>query len=1037
MKMNITSAAGVISLLDEEEPELKVFALEKLNNIVDVFWAEISEAVTKIEVLYEEATFKHRNLAALVASRVYYHLGAFEESLTYALGAGDLFNVNSSSEYVETIIAKCIDHYTKLCIYNIDLSEEDQKPIDPRLEAIVNRMFQRCFDDHKYKQAVGIALETRRVDIFEKAILEADDVNAMLSYSVKVCMSLIQNRQFRNQVLRILVKLYMGLSTPDYINVCQCLIFLDDPQAVADILEKLVKSDANDSMMAYQIGFDLYESATQQFLQRVQGALRATAPIPIPETMSTSKQTDSSSTPASVAATTTSSADGKETPMDTSTTDETKTDEKEKEKDAISEKQLEDLSEMDRNIQDHITKLNTILGGETTIGLHLQFLIRNNKTDLQILRNTKDAVRNSVCHNATVIANGLMHCGTTSDQFLRDNLEWLARATNWAKFTATASLGVIHMGHEKEALALMSSYLPKDSAGGSAYSEGGGLYALGMIHANHGGEITEYLLNQLKDASSEMVRHGGCLGLGLAAMGTARQDIYDQLKFNLYQEDAVTGEAAGIAMGLVMLGTKSATGIEDMVAYAQETQHEKILRGLAVGIALTMYGRLEEADTLIESLMRDKDPILRRSGMYTIAMSYCGSGNNEAIRKLLHVAVSDVNDDVRRAAVTSLGFLLFRTPEQCPSVVSLLSESYNPHVRYGAAMALGIACAGTGLKDALALIEPMTNDPVNYVRQGALIASAMLLIQQNEITCSKVAHFRQLYAKVINDKHEDVMAKFGAIIAQGIIDGGGRNQTLGLQTRNGHINMPGVVGMLVFCQFWYWYPLAHFISLAFTPTALIGLNTDLKMPKIEFRSNAKPSTFAYPPPLEDKKEKSKEKVETAVLSITAKQKKKEAEKKAQDDKMEVDEEKKDEDQEKKKPETTSTTPTTPTTTKKEDNVKKDAAKKEDDVKKDATKKEDDVKKDTEKKEEKEEPEPGFQMLPNPARVMRAQLKVLTMPAESRYATVKDITIGGVLMLKDSKPGEKEDLIEPIAAGGPKMGEEEEPEPPEPFEYIED
>jgi 26S proteasome regulatory subunit N2 len=45
------------------------------------------------------------------------------------------------------------------------------------------------------------------------------------------------------------------------------------------------------------------------------------------------------------------------------------------------------------------------------------------------------------------------------------------------------------------------------------------------------------------------------------------------------------------------------------------------------------------------------------------------------------VAVSDVNDDVRRCAVTALGFLLFRTPEQCPSVVSLLSESYNPHVR--------------------------------------------------------------------------------------------------------------------------------------------------------------------------------------------------------------------------------------------------------------------------------------------------------------------------------------------------------------------
>ncbi|XP_015684985.1 26S proteasome non-ATPase regulatory subunit 1-like [Protobothrops mucrosquamatus] len=143
-------------------------------------------------------------------------------------------------------------------------------------------------------------------------------------------------------------------------------------------------------------------------------------------------------------------------------------------------------------------------------------------------------------------------------------------------------------------------------------------------------------------------------------MGTARQDVYDLLKTNLYQDDAVTGEAAGLALGLVMLGSKNAQAIEDMVGYAQETQHEKILRGLAVGIALVMYGRMEEADALIESLCRDKDPILRRSGMYTVAMAYCGSGNNKAIRRLLHVAVSDVNDDVRRAAVESLGFILFR-----------------------------------------------------------------------------------------------------------------------------------------------------------------------------------------------------------------------------------------------------------------------------------------------------------------------------------------------------------------------------------------
>ena len=59
------------------------------------------------------------------------------------------------------------------------------------------------------------------------------------------------------------------------------------------------------------------------------------------------------------------------------------------------------------------------------------------------------------------------------------------------------------------------------------------------------------------------------------------------------------------------------------------------------------------------------------------------------------------------------------------------------------------------------------------------------------------------------------------------------------------------------------------------------------MPKVEFKSNSKPSTFAYPPNLEEKKDKAKEKVETAVLSITAKQKKKEADKKKEEEKMEV------------------------------------------------------------------------------------------------------------------------------------------------------
>ncbi|CAG8535850.1 3770_t:CDS:2, partial [Scutellospora calospora] len=287
---------------------------------------------------------------------------------------------------------------------------------------------------------------------------------------------------------------------------------------------------------------------------------------------------------------------------------------------------------------------------------------------------------------------------------------------------------------------------------------------------------------------------------------------------------AVAGEAAGLAMGLVMLGTASKKAIEEMLQYAHETQHEKIIRGLAIGISLIMYGKEETADVLIDELSRDKDPILRYGGIYTVALAYCGTGNNKAIRHLLHVAVSDVNDDVRRAAVTALGFILFRTPKQVPRIVQLLSESYNPNVRYGATLALGISCAGTGLMEAIELLEPMTKDPVDYVRQGAFISLAMILIQQNDATNPKVTPTRKLYEKIINDKHEDAMAKFGAVLGQGIID----------------------AGMAVFTQFWYWFPLTHFLSLALSPTAIIGLNKELKIPKFEFISNAKPSLFSYP-----------------------------------------------------------------------------------------------------------------------------------------------------------------------------------------------
>merc|ERR1712079_676982 len=103
----------------------------------------------------------------------------------------------------------------------------------------------------------------------------------------------------------------------------------------------------------------------------------------------------------------------------------------------------------------------------------------------------------------------------------------------------------------------------------------------------------------------------------------------------------------------------------------------------------------------------------------------------------------------------------------------------------------------------------------------------------------------------------------------------------------------------------------------------------------------------------------KEKVATAVLSITAKQKKKKAEKDGEE-KMDVDTEKKEDKKEK---------------------MEVDEDKKE-------------------VEEKKKEPEPNFEMLSNPARVMKAQLKVISLE-DARYRPMKDLSIGGVIMLDRS------------------------------------
>ena len=63
---------------------------------------------------------------------------------------------------------------------------------------------------------------------------------------------------------------------------------------------------------------------------------------------------------------------------------------------------------------------------------------------------------------------------------------------------------------------------------------------------------------------------------------------------------------------------------------------------------------------------------------------------------------------------------------------------------------------------------------------------------------------------------------------------------MGLRSASGFFRRTSCVGMMLFLQYWYWYPLSYCLSLALQPSALIGLNADLKLPKMQVRPSGSP-----------------------------------------------------------------------------------------------------------------------------------------------------------------------------------------------------
>merc|ERR1719263_593216 len=94
--------------------------------------------------------------------------------------------------------------------------------------------------------------------------------------------------------------------------------------------------------------------------------------------------------------------------------------------------------------------------------------------------------------------------------------------------------------------------------------------------------------------------------------------------------------------------------------------------------------------------------------------------------------------------------------------------------------------------------------------------------------------------------------------------------------------------------------------------------------------------------------------------------------------------------------------------------------------------------DKEKKEEdkKDEPEPDFQELKNPSRILKKQEEKITYPAEGRYIPILESRFGGFVVLREQNPSDELEYYydEERDADAPNPDQFSEFKLPEPFEF---
>ena len=159
--------------------------------------------------------------------------------------------------------------------------------------------------------------------------------------------------------------------------------------------------------------------------------------------------------------------------------------------------------------------------------------------------------------------------------------------------------------------------------------------------------------------------------------------------------------------------------------------------------------------------------------------------------------------------------------------------------------------------------------------QGAAIGLGALFMECNENSSKQASEYREKLLKTLKNegfagsrRTDTVLRRQGALLGAGLLDAGGRNLILQLRSPLHTMRREATICCFLACQLWEWYPLFNLIMKALTPSALLAVDTSMKLPRdFSLHCKASPDLFDYVPAIHKDEEDVKNKKSSVQFSF--------------------------------------------------------------------------------------------------------------------------------------------------------------------------